>query len=127
MKLVLVPVITILVLAALVFTAPPAVAGFNGFVDLPTEQEAAISGIFVAVFALLFDFAVGKLPWLEFFRQYREAWALSLAALFVAWFQNVLPTGFEDISIKFTAALIAVALYLLGRVVLMRRGTQGFV
>jgi hypothetical protein len=111
-------------LIVLVLTSCTPVA--QGFVELPDEQKIAISGIFVAVFALLFDAAIGRLSWLEFFRQYQEAWALAASTLFTAWLQNALPTGFEDLSIKFVALLIAIALYLLGRTWLARRGVKGF-
>lgn len=98
----------------------------TGFVQLPDEQKAAIAGIFVAVFALVFDYLIGRFPWLEFFRQYQEAWALALATAFTAWLENFLPSDFGDIAIKLIALLIAVALYLLGRTMLMRRNVQGF-
>jgi hypothetical protein len=98
----------------------------NQFVELPAEQKTAIAGIFVAVFALIFDFLIGKYPWLSFFRQYQEAWALALATVFTAWLENVLPSDFGEIAIKLVSLLIAVVLYLLGRTWLMKRGTQGF-
>jgi len=112
----------LLVLVVLTACAPVA----QEFVELPDEQKIAISGIFVAVFALLFDATIGRLPWLEFFRQYQEAWALAASALSTAWLQNLLPTGFEDLSIKAVALLIAIALYLLGRTWLVRRNVSGF-
>jgi hypothetical protein len=127
MKSIFVPIATVIVLAVLVFTSPPAVPALQGFVDLPVEQEQAINGIFLALFSLLLDLAIGKIPWLEFFRQYREAWSLTFSTLFIGWLQNILPTGFEDLSIKIVAVLIALALYLLSRMVLKRRGVQAFV
>ncbi len=117
MKRVIAPLAVLVVLTALVFTTSPATLTITQkFVDLPAEQEIAISGIFIMLVAVLFDLAVAKFPWLSFFNQYREVWALALSTLFVTWLQNVLPTGLEDISIKFVAVLIAVALYLLAKV-----------
>lgn len=99
----------------------------NQFVELPAEQKTAIAGIFVAVFALVFDYLIGRFPWLAFFKQYQEAWALAAATVFTAWIENILPADFGDIAIKLISLVIAVILYLLGRTILMRRGTQGFV
>jgi len=97
-----------------------------GFVDLPASQEIAITGIFIAVLGLALDFAIGRLPWLEFFRQYQEAWATSLALLFTAGLENWLPTGSDYLSIQAVGLLIAAALYLLGRTVFRNRGVREF-
>lgn len=97
------------------------------FIELPAEQKTAIAGIFMAVFALVFDYLIGRFPWLAFFRQYQEAWALAAATVFTAWLENLLPADFGEIAIKLISLLIAVILYLLGRTLLKRRGVQGFV
>jgi hypothetical protein len=97
-----------------------------GFVDLPAEQEGQITGIFIAVLGLALDFAIGRFPWLEFFRQYQIAWATSLALLFTVGLENWLPTGSEYLSIQAVGLLIAAALYLLGRTVFRNRGVQEF-
>lgn len=99
----------------------------NSFVELPAEQKTAIAGIFVALFALLFDLLIGRLPWLAFFRQYQEAWALMAATVFTAWLENLLPADFGEIAIKLISLLVSVVLYLLGRTLLKRRRVQGFV
>jgi len=114
----------LILLVMLVLTSCVPVA--QEFVELPDEQKIAISGIFVAVFALLFDAAIGRLPWLEFFRQYQEAWAVAAAALGTSWLQNILPTGSDAVAIPGVALLIAIALYLLGRTWLVRRNVSGF-
>jgi hypothetical protein len=98
----------------------------TGFVQLPDEQKAAIAGIFVAVFALIFDYLIGKYPFLAFLRQYQEAWALALATTFTAWLENLLPADFGDIAIKLISLLIALVVYLLGRTMLVRRGVTAF-
>lgn len=98
----------------------------QGFVDLPDSQEIAINGIFVAAGALLFDFLVGRLAWLEFFRQYREAWSLALSALSIRALENSLPTGSDELSVSAVALLISVALYLLSRTFLQRKGVEAF-
>lgn len=96
------------------------------FVDLPEGQELAITGIFITVVALLFDFSIGKFPWLSFFKQYQEAWAVALAAVSITALENALPTGSDEISINAVALLIAIVLYLLGRTWLIRRGVKSF-
>lgn len=102
----------------------------QGFVALPDEQKATITGLFIAGFALLFDFAIGRVPWLEFLRKYQTEWALVAAVAFITWLENILPTGFEDVSIKgigFILALLAAVIpYLLIRKALVRRGVRGF-
>lgn len=98
----------------------------QGFVDLPDSQEMAINGVFVAVGALVFDFLIGRFAWLEFFRQYREAWSLALSALAIRALENGLPTGSDELSIKAVALLIAVVLYLLSRTALQRKGIEAF-
>lgn len=120
------PVLFVLALLAAFLFLPSPDTNITQFVDLPSEQEAAITGVFLALFALLFDFAIGKLPWLKFFNQYREAWALATATLSIGWLENILPTGTDSIAIPGVAFLVALVLYLLGRVVLKRRGTQAF-
>lgn len=98
----------------------------QGFVDLPDSQEMAINGIFVAIGALIFDALIGRFAWLEFFRQYREAWSLALSALTIRWLENSLPTGSDELSVSAVALLIAVALYLLSRTALQRKGIKTF-
>ena len=98
----------------------------QGFVDLPDSQEMAINGVFVAAGALLFDFLIGRFAWLDFFRQYKEAWSLALSALAIHSLEYALPTGSDELSIKAVALLIAVALYLLSRTFLQRKGIQAF-
>lgn len=112
----------VLIMILLVACAPVV----QGFVDLPDSQEMAINGIFVAVGALLFDFLVGRFAWLEFFRQYREVWSLALSALSIRWLENTLPTGSDELSVSAVALLIAVALYLLSRTILQRKGVNAF-
>jgi len=112
----------VLSLVVLVACAP----AVEGFVDLPDTQEMAINGIFVAVGALLFDFLIGRFAWLEFFRQYRETWSLALSALAIRGLENSLPTGSDELSISAVALLIAVALYLLSRTALQRKGVKSF-
>jgi hypothetical protein len=117
--------IPVLVVALFVlFSLPKA---DQGFVDLPGSQEVAITGIFIAAAALAFDWLIGRFPWLEFFKQYQEAWAGALSLLFIQALENWLPTGSDMLSINAVNLLIAAALYLLGRTALARRGTQGFV
>ena len=113
----------VIVLAAILFALPK---GAQGFVDLPASQEIAITGIFISVLALVFDFAIGKFPWLEFFRQYQIAWATSLSLLFVTALENWLPTGSDYLSIQAVGLLIAAVLYLLGRSALRARGLAEF-
>jgi hypothetical protein len=116
--------IIMLVFVVLVLSACAPVV--QGFVDLPDGQEKAINGIFVAVGALLLDFLIGKFAWLEFFRQYKEAWSLALSALAIRGLEQLLPTGSEELSVQAVALLIAVALYLLSRTFLQRKGVQAF-
>lgn len=106
------------------FTACAPVAA--QLVELPAEQKVAIDGIFVAGFALLLDFIIGRAAWLEFFRQYQEAWALAASTLFISWLENLLPTESEAIAIPGVALVIAVALYLLARTAFRRRGFKAF-
>ncbi len=113
-----------LILIVLVLTACTPVV--QGFVDLPDSQEIAINGIFVAIGALAFDFLVGRFAWLEFFKQYREGWSLALSALSIRWLENSLPTGSDQLSVSAVALLIAVALYLLSRTALQRKGVKTF-
>jgi len=115
--------ITLIVVLLSITACAPAV---QGFVDLPDSQEIAINGIFVAVGALLLDFLVGRFAWLEFFKQYREAWSLALSALSIRWLENSLPTGSDELSVSAVALLIAVALYLLSRTALQRKGVKTF-
>lgn len=98
----------------------------TNFVELPAEQKTAIAGIFVAAFALAFDYLIGYFPWLSFFRQYQEAWALSAAAGFTIWLENVLPSDFGEIAIKLISLLIAVILYFFSRTVFKKHGVTAF-
>jgi hypothetical protein len=107
-----------------------ACAAPQGFVQFPDEMQATITGLFIAVFALGFDWVIGRVPWLEFIRRYQLEWALGLSVGFIAWLQNILRTGFEEISIKgvgFLLALLAAVIpYLVVRKVLARRGVHSF-
>jgi hypothetical protein len=111
---------------ALVACAAP-----QGFVQLPDEQQAAITGLFIAGFALGFDWVIGRVAWLEFLRRYQSEWAIAAAIGFIGWLQNILPTGSEDVSIKgvgfVLALLIAVIPYRVVRKILANRGVKGFV
>src|SRR5262245_42871174 len=98
----LIPALVVIVF--IVFALPKRA---QGFVDLPGSQEIAITGIFVSLAALLFDWLIGRLPWLEFFRQYREAWASALSLLFIQALENWLPTGSDALSIQAVSLLIA--------------------
>jgi len=113
-------------LVLIVFVLVAFSSAVQGFVDLPDSQEMAINGIFVAIGALAFDFLIGRFAWLEFFKQYREAWSLSLSALSIRWLENSLPTGSDELSVSAVALLIAVALYLLSRTALQRKGVKTF-
>ena len=113
----------VLLTVVLVACAPVA----TNFVALPEYQKLAITGIFIAVLALVLDFAIGKLPWLVFFRQYQEVWATGVAIAFTNWLENALPTGTENLSISAVGLLIAAALYFLGRTALRRKGVASFV
>jgi len=112
-------ILPVLIVAVAVFLALPK---SQGFVDLPESQEIAIAAIVSAVVALVFDFAITRVPWLEYFRQYREAWSASLALLLIHGLENLLPTGSDVLSVNAVGLLIAAVLYLLGRVALARRG-----
>ena len=114
----LIPVM--IVILAIAFNLQRSAAGF---VDLPASQEIAITGIFIALAGLAFDFAIGKFPWLEFFRQYQIAWASALALLSITGLENWLPDGSDFLSIQAVALLIAAALYLLGRTALQQQGS----
>lgn len=96
------------------------------FVDLPDAQESAIKVVAAALLALAFDFLIGVAPWLAFLRTYQEGFALSLGLLLVNAIENYLPTGSDAIAIPAVGLVIAIALYLLGRTALKRRGTRGF-
>lgn len=109
----------IVVLVALTLSACAPVV--QGFVDLPDWQERSINGIFISVVALVFDYAIGRFPWLSFFSQYREAWALALSSLAIRALENGLPTGSDELSVSAVSLLIAAVLYLLSRTLLMRR------
>ena len=129
-KFLFVPVVMILGVLLLSACAPVAGAIANGFVALPDNLKGLIDGLFIAAFALLFDWAIGRLPWLEFLRRYQQEWALGASIAFVTWLQNLLPTGYEDVSIKgvaFVLALIAVFVpYMLARRALAARKVRGF-
>lgn len=105
------------------------------FVEFPVELQSAVIGLVVALFALIVDYLIGILPpafgWLgDFLKRYQQEWALAAGAALLELLQNVLPTGFEDVSIKgvaFVLALIAVFVpYLLVRKAFARRGVKAF-
>jgi hypothetical protein len=100
------------------------------FVQLPDALKASIVGLFVALFALGFDFLIGKIPWLEFLRKYQQELAVSLSAAFITWLENFLPSGYEDVSIKGIAFLLALIFvfvpYLAARKAFARRGIKAF-
>ena len=105
------------------------------FVELPSNLQAAVIGLVVALFALVVDFIIGVLPasfkWVgDFLKKYQQEWALAAGAALLELLQNVLPTGFEDVSIKgvaFVLALIAVfSPYLLARRALAKAGVKAF-
>ena len=116
-------ILLVVIIAFVLAACAPAV---QGFVQLPADQETALTGIFIAVVALAFDFIIAQVPWLAFLKQYQEALSLSLAALLVKALENLLPTGSDGISIPAVGLLISVALYLLGRTALMKNGVKAF-
>lgn len=123
-------VVTIICLSIVFVFALVACAPVQGFVALPGEMQAAITGLFIAAFALGFDWVIGRVSWLAFLRRYQSELAVLAATGFTAWLQNILPTGYEDVSIKgvgFVLALIAAVIpYLVVRRALVARGVNGF-
>lgn len=116
-----------LILLVLVVTLSGCAATVQQFVDLPDAQENAIKVVAAALLALAFDFLIGVAPWLAFLRTYQEGFALALGLLAVNAIENYLPTGSDAIAIPAVGLVIAIALYLLGRTALRRRGVKGFV
>lgn len=114
-------ILALFTLAVLTACAPVS----QKFVDLPVEQEAAITFIVVSVIALLFNFAIARFPILAFLREHQEAWSLSLAVLAVRGIEEALPTGSDTISIAAVGLALSVVVYLLGRAALKRRGLLG--
>ena len=120
----------VIVASLLLAACMPTVAGF---VELPDNLKASITGLVIALVGLLFDFVIGILPtWIGvFLRQYQEAWAIALSAAFVTWLQNFLPSGFEDLSIKGVAFLLALVFvfvpYIVARKAFVKRRVRGFV
>ena len=105
------------------------------FVELPAEIQASLVGLVVALFALIVDYILGVLPpalgWLgDFLKKYQQEWALALGSALVVWLQNVLPSGYEDVSIKgitFILALIAAFVpFLLAHKALKERKYKAF-
>ena len=99
-------------------------------VALPDEVKTAILGFAVALVALVFDFAIGRFPWLEFLRKYQQESALALASAITVWLENALPTGFEDVAIKGVAFLLALLFLIVPyfgiRKALAARGVKSF-
>ena len=84
----------------------------QSFVQLPDEMKASIVGLVVALFALGVDYLIGILPpalgWIgTFLKKYQQEWALAIAAALVTALENLLPSGYEDVSIKGVAFLLA--------------------
>lgn len=121
----LVSLLFVFVLAA---CAPQGVA--QGFVALPDNIQVSITGLVVAVVAFAFNWVIGIAPWLKFLRAYEQEWSLALSALVISWLQNLLPTGYEDVSIKGVAFLLALIFafvpYMLARKTAIRKGLNGF-
>lgn len=115
--------IVILVVLLLTACAPAA----QGFVDLPPALESSVAIVVATLLTLGLDFLIGFAPFLAFLRAYQEGFAISISGLFIAAIENALPTGSESLSIAGVEFALAIALYLLVRLALMRRRVRGFV
>lgn len=96
------------------------------FVQLPDETKVAISGLILAVVNLLFMYAVSVVPWLKFFEQYKEEWAMAISAALILWLENVLPEAYPDAAILAVQLLVALGLIIVGKYLLKRNGVRGF-
>lgn len=102
----------------------------QNFVDLPDTIKNSITGLVIALFALGFDYLIGRVAWLEFLRKYQMEWAIMAASSLIVWLEGFLPTGYEDVSIKGIAFLLALIFvfvpYLVARKAFAARGVKAF-
>ena len=116
------------VTVALLLTAcAPAV---QGFADLPDATETKITALVASVLALVLNFAIARVPWLEFFRKYQAEWSLSISLGLIAALEKLIPDGFADVATKgidfLLAALLLYVPFVLARGLLVNRGVKGF-
>lgn len=100
----------------------------NWLIALPAETQTAIVGIFVGLVALAVKWVGSKWPWLgALLEAYATEWGMALAAIVIAWVQNTLPGGdLAGISVLAVQLVVAVIVYVLGKLGLGAAGVNGF-
>ena len=78
------------------------------FVDIPVEQELAITALVIALVDLGVVALISYFPWLAFLEAYKEEWGLALAAVAVAALENWLPSAYPEISVLAVALVLAI-------------------
>lgn len=85
------------------------------FVELPADVQLSITVLVTVLVGLLFAYVGSKLPWsVPILAKYKEEVALDLAALVVAKLQDVLPTGYDEVSVLAVKLIIAALTLWLG-------------
>lgn len=77
------------------------------FVAIPDSEKVLITAFFMAAVAFGIQWLVKAAPWLAFLKNYAQEWGLMLSVVAISWLENFLPTGYEDVSIKGVAFLLA--------------------
>ena len=78
------------------------------FVDIPVEQELAITALVIALVNLAVTALISYAPWLAFLEEYKEEFAMAASAVAVAALENWLPSAYPEISILAVALVLAI-------------------
>lgn len=78
------------------------------FVDLPVEQEIAITALVVSLVSLGITALIAYVPWLSFLEAYKEEWGLTAAAIVIVALENWLPSAYPEVSILAVALVLAI-------------------
>lgn len=118
--------LSVLIFALLTACAP----AVQQFADLPDATETRITALVAALVALVLNFVIARVPWLEFFRKYQAEWSLSISLGLIAALEKAIPDGMADIATKgidfLLAALLLYVPFVLVRAWLVNRGVKGF-
>jgi len=97
------------------------------FVDLPEGVELGITGVIVWLVSWFVAQLVFMLPFLKFLEDFKQPFALALAAQLVALIENSIRDAFGGVAVAGVVLLLAVLSYFKIGEALTARGIRGFV
>jgi len=99
----------------------------ESFVALPDPVKVGITAVVLWGVSFFFAKLIALVPFLKFLEEFREPLALAIAASFIGWLENALPTGLDNVAVLAIQLLLAVlAAFGVGNA-LKARGVRGFV